>query len=112
MVTDLLFGALSTPGLLHYFTTPGVLLSSLLAYAKREPVAIAAFLLAAVIVAVSLVTGVPVAAILGQVAAVVALFVKVRSTVAPMVDVVVHSSDVPAGAIPVFMQAPAADPAP
>lgn len=73
-------------------------LTAVIAYIRREPVRVATAVLVAVVVAVSLVTGTPIAAILGQVAALVASLESVRRVVAPMVKVVLLEDDLKADA--------------
>jgi hypothetical protein len=89
-----LLGLLTAPGLAPTLSTYGVhLMNPLIAYAKREPIRVATTLLSAALLAVALLTGTPVAVLVGQVLAAVAVLEKVRVAVAPLAKVIVHEDD-------------------
>ena len=72
-------------------------LSSLIAYAKHEPVRVVTAAIAAALFALSILTGTPLAVLVGEVLGTIGLLEKVRKVVTPMAEVVVHAHDVPDG---------------
>ena len=93
--------------------TIGVLLNVVLSYAKREPVRTAAAAILVLLLLVSMLTGTPLAVLVGEVVGALGLLEKVRAAVAPMGSVLVHIDDVPPGAVPAMVPlhvAPAPDP--
>jgi hypothetical protein len=90
-----LLGLLTAPGLAPTLSTYGVhLMNPLIAYAKREPVRVATLLLTAALLAASVLTGTPVAVLVAQVLAAVAVLEKARAAVAPLVKVVLHEDEI------------------
>lgn len=99
------FVAGSLPGLVPFPAHPGgPVFPVLLALLKKEPVRVTSLVLAGLLILVATVSGVSLPVLLGELAAAVIALEKVRAVVAPMVDVVVHADDVPAGSVPAFIQ--------